>query len=126
MAQCTDQPLAFGGRITAIEISAEYRIEVEDVVRLRPAECQVAKTFGIGNKADEQSFAHTSEAVGRYVPASRSSFVLPQTDGLPAAQLFRTQADYVRQFARLGDVLKVGEPDLFERQVSHDHARPTF
>ena len=122
MAQRADQPLAFGGRIAAVEIGAKYRIEVEDVARQRPAERQVAETFGIGDKADEQGFV--VEAVGRqFQPAGLA--VPPQANGLPAAQLSRTQADHVRELARLRDVLEVGEPDLFEWQVSHGHGRPT-
>ncbi len=122
MAQCADQPLAFGGRIAAIKIGAEYRIEVEDVTRQRPAERQVAETFSISDKADEQRVV--VEAVGRQIQPVGFA-VPPQADGLPAAHLSRTQADHVRQLASFRDILEVGKPDLFERQLSYGHGQPT-
>ena len=92
------------------------------MARQRPAERQMAETFGIGDKADEQGIV--VEAVGRqFQPVGLA--VPPQPNGLPAAQLSRAQADHIRELAGLRDEFEVGEPDLFERQVSRGHGRPT-
>ena len=119
VAQQPDQPFAFRCG-TAIGQIAECRTQVQDVLRHRPPQRQVAGYFGVGDEVDEKH-----PVVGA-VRRLRAEFVAPQLDRPPAAQFTRGQADDVGTFSRPRDELEIVQPDFVERQLTYRcHGRPT-
>ena len=82
-----------GTALQAVGACAEFGEEVEDVFRLRPAQCLEAAKLGTGVVGNQH------RVVVDWEWRLRFELIPPQPPGLAAAQLFRHHADRSRPFA---------------------------